>query len=149
MITCTKTFADLPFAHRQHNHDGHCALVHGHNWSFTFEFGATELDADGFVIDFGKLKWLRKGLEELFDHTLLLNECDPDLEFYKMFSEGVADKPKWKLTIVPNCGAEGLAQYLLTQYQPIIATLTNGRVFIHSVTVHEDTRNSAKLTRNV
>lgn len=160
MITCTKTFADLPFAHRQHNHDGHCALIHGHNWSFTFEFGATALDANGFVIDFGKLKWLRTRLEDLFDHTLVLNESDPWLRYLAgtllqsgPVPLGVEDRGSHpcfaKIVVVPNCGAEGLADYVMQTFNPLIRDLTNGRVFIQSITVHEDTRNSAKLTRDV
>ena len=57
MITCTKRYDNLPFAHRQPNHEGHCSLIHGHNWSFEFEFKASKLDGNGFVIDFGDLKW--------------------------------------------------------------------------------------------
>ena len=80
-ITCSKTYTDLPFAHRQPSHQGHCALIHGHNWSFEFEFAADKLDECGFVIDFGKLKWLKDWINERFDHTLVLNESDPMLDF--------------------------------------------------------------------
>ncbi len=157
ITTCTKTFADLPFAHRQHNHDGHCALIHGHNWSFTFEFGATALDADGFVIDFGKLKWLRKELEELFDHTLVLNESDPQLGYLRRhLCEEIIPRdggdpiyvPVFaKIVVVPNCGAEGLAKFLTDRFNPMLAELTNGRVSIASIIAEEDSRNSAKVSR--
>ena len=54
MMNCKKTYSDIPFAHRQHLHDGHCALIHGHNWSFTVTFSCHETDLNGFVVDFGK-----------------------------------------------------------------------------------------------
>ena len=55
MITCSKLYKDIPFAHRQHLHDGHCSQIHGHNWDIKLTFSCKELDAMGFVVDFGKL----------------------------------------------------------------------------------------------
>ena len=43
-VTCSKRYSDIPFAHRQHKHDGHCAFIHGHNWAFELTFVATSLD---------------------------------------------------------------------------------------------------------
>ena len=58
-LTCTKTYFDVPFAHRQHLHDGHCSFVHGHNWDIRVTFGCERTDENGFVVDFGKLKFLK------------------------------------------------------------------------------------------
>lgn len=139
--TCSKRFTDLPFAHRQPNHKGHCALIHGHNWSFEFEFQAKSVDSNGFVIDFGDLKWLRAWLEDKFDHTLVLNEDDPRRGDMVIALEGLA-----KIVFVPNCGAEGLAQWVAEQVDEMVRKLTMDRVRIRAVTVFEDTRNSAKFT---
>jgi 6-pyruvoyltetrahydropterin/6-carboxytetrahydropterin synthase len=62
MITCSKTYRDIPFAHRQHRHEGHCSFLHGHNWSVEIEFACSQLDERGFVVDFGGLGYLKDGL---------------------------------------------------------------------------------------
>lgn len=169
--TCSKTFADLPFAHRQHNHQGHCALIHGHNWSFQIVFGAARLDVNQFVVDFGRLKWIREWLAHHFDHTLVLNQDDPALAFLRQTlgelrdGAGVTTRPPYAdLVIVPNCGAEGLAQYVLEELNHILrdeplrlasfdslatfdiedAQARNLRVV--SVTVFEDSKNTATVT---
>lgn len=159
--TCSKTYIDFPFAHRQHNHDGHCALIHGHNWSFKFTFVADRLDDNDFVVDFGKLKFIKKWLEENFDHTLVLNEDDPCLRYLKnglCNSESIVDDPLLpnhthfpfaKIIEVPNCGAEGLAKWVLEStneifYQMSVAGLFEGRrVEVLAVEVFEDSKNSA------
>ena len=63
-LTCTKTYFDVPFAHRQHLHDGHCSFIHGHNWDIRVTFGCERTDENGFVVDFGKLKFLKAWIEE-------------------------------------------------------------------------------------
>jgi len=145
--TCSKTFIDFPFAHRQPNHKGHCALIHGHNWSFTFVFAADRLDANGFVIDFGSLGWLKQYLTDKFDHSLVLNATDPCLAYLldSMINDMDAKHaaPLARIVTVPNCGAEGLAEFLYESVTNMLRQLTQGRVFLVSVTVHEDSKNSA------
>lgn len=149
MITCSKIYKDIPFAHRQHNHDGHCKFIHGHNWAFKFTFGARELDENGFVIDFGKLKWLKTWLDAAFDHSLVLNADDPALLYLQdhLEKKGLAE-----IFVVPNCGAEGLAKYLAfkidEQLKHQTADRKQGRVYLLEVEVFEDERNSAKATND-
>lgn len=139
MLNCVKRFDNFPFAHRQPKHTGHCSLIHGHNWSFEFEFRAKELDANGFVTDFGGLTWLKDWLNERFDHTLVLNSDDP---YSGILEDLLLRGPALlaKIKFVPNCGAEGLAKYV---FESIQARLGSGRVQLHRVTVFEDDRNSA------
>lgn len=147
MITCTKAYPNLPFAHRQPNHRGHCALIHGHNWTFIFTFYATHLDACGFVVDFGKLKFLREWIEERFDHTLVLNATDPQLRYLRQALDsqpgdrGVGALAK--LVVVPDCSSEGLAAYLLREVDALLRENTEGRVGVCKVEVVEDEKNSA------
>lgn len=138
-LTITKKLTDYPFAHRQPKHDGHCALIHGHNWDFEFVFTATELDKCGFVYDFGKLGWLKDWLEEQFDHTLVLNEDDEILEEeeYSWLEEYA------RINVIPDCSSEGLARYVWTQVNKMLDELEGDRVSCASVTVHEDRKNSA------
>lgn len=154
MHTCTKRYDDIPFAHRQHNHTGHCRLIHGHNWAFIFTFIAEKLDANEFVVDFGELRWLRDWLMEKFDHKLVLNEDDPALGYIaaalmpkgaysETFDTPLLKPPFAQITTVPNASSEGLAKYLFRFVDAFIYKQTTGRVKLQSVQVCEDSRNSA------
>lgn len=152
MITCTKKFENFPFAHRQHNHDGHCRLIHGHNWSFEFEFVTNTPDGNGFVIDFGKMSWLKVWLADHFDHTLVLNKDDPMLGHLtrSLTSSPLMFSPGYnlaKIITVPNGGAEGLARYVFDCVNSLLQDETNARVFLKRVTVFEDSKNSATYSQ--
>ena len=138
MLTCTKTYRDIPFAHRQHKHNGHCALIHGHNWAITLTFACSETDNNGFVIDFGQLKYLKEWIDAHLDHACLLNEDDPDKgALLKQFGH------LFKVYTLPNCSSEGLAVHLYEVFSDMVQTETSGRVWITSVEVEEDSKNSA------
>lgn len=142
MFTCQKTYSDIPFAHRQHLHDGHCSQIHGHNWSFTFTFGCRELDECGFVVDFGKLKPVRKWIDENLDHACVFNRDDPLLEQLLSINESSGCKV-YQPYIVDQCSSEGLAEHLFEIVDPMVREMTDGRAHLISVKVVEDTRNSA------
>ena len=76
MLTCSKTYKDIPFAHRQPLHKGHCSKIHGHNWTIVIEFEATELDANGIVDDLGNLKYLKALNDEHPHHACLFSKKD-------------------------------------------------------------------------
>jgi 6-pyruvoyltetrahydropterin/6-carboxytetrahydropterin synthase len=138
MFTCTKHYQDIPFAHRQHAHDGHCALIHGHNWGVVVEFEAEELDECGFVVDFGKLKTFKAYLEK-FDHALVLNHDDPRLpELLTLQTDGFA-----RVVLVDSCSSEGLAQHFFDTFSDMLRHDYGERVSIKRVTVTEDSKNSA------
>ena len=80
--TSTKTYRNLPCAHRQWRHDGHCAYIHGYSREYTFFFDAKSMDKHGWVVGFGDLKELEKYLIEMYDHTLLISEDDPELDTF-------------------------------------------------------------------
>ena len=66
---------DVDFAHHVRGHLGPCIILHGHTWKLEVVIGAQELDAQGFVIDFGVLK--REVLtpcHALLDHALAIGE---------------------------------------------------------------------------
>lgn len=156
--TCSKLFGPFAAAHRQHRHDGHCALIHGHNWSIELTFTSDSLDENQFVVDFGKLKWLRAYLEDLFDHTLLINADDPALGYLRTVLDNSAQREGFctlaKIIEVPSCGAEGLAEYLTSQvngrlvhpsYAGVDAAkdYADRNVRVVSVIVFEDEKNKA------
>jgi 6-pyruvoyltetrahydropterin/6-carboxytetrahydropterin synthase len=105
----TKEFTQaFPVAYRQHKADTHCNLIHGYALSIKLFFGTNELDVRNWTADFGGLKELKEILQTQFDHTLLVAETDPHLDWYKEAERrGMA-----KLTILPRLGCEGLADML-------------------------------------
>ena len=88
----TKTYTNLPCAHRRWQHDGACAHVHGYSRSFHLVFRCRERTANGFVMDFGKLKPVKAWLEDHFDHTLLLDSDDPLLPQFRALEAAGACK---------------------------------------------------------
>lgn len=135
----TKSFLNYPCSHRQWRHSGHCAFVHGYSRSFHFVFEARALTETGFVVDFGGLKPFKVMLDELFDHTLLLNQDDPLLEYFRELERLGA----CKLTVLPNVGMEGTARHLFTQMNEYLLKETRGRAWCVSVEVRENEKNSA------
>lgn len=134
MYTITKKFGSYPFAHRQHNHDGHCALVHGHNWYFEITLTSDKLDKNGFVYDFGKFKKLKKWFDYMFDHTLLINADDPELPFFQ------SNTKYWALRIVDCGSAENLAEFV---FKHVEKYLQDSDATIVSCSAFEDEKNSA------
>lgn len=142
MLTCSKIYTDVPFAHRQHRHDGHCAFVHGHNWSIRFTFGCREPDENGFVVDFGKLAFIKTWISEKLDHACLFNTDDPLRERLVASAPGA-----WKVLVLPDCSSEGLARFLFEHFDPVVREKTGDRAFLVAVEVLEDSRNSARYAR--
>lgn len=138
MLTCRKTYADIPFAHRQHHHDRHCAFIHGHNWTFHLTFQCHETDKNGFVVDFGDLKFLKTWINTHLDHACLFNADDPLRERLVASAPGV-----WKTYVVPSVSCEGLARHLFEVFDGLVREHTAGRVFLSALEVLEDSKNSA------
>lgn len=150
MITITKVFGPYPAAHRQPKHDGHCSLVHGHNWSFTITFGVDsekQLDGNGFVLDFGKMSAVKAFLKDAFDHTFLVHREDPQLTLWNTLN----DLGLCKLIVLDNPpSAEFLAQYVAawfkanwTQIFPGVPQEHLDKISLVSVKCSEDEINSA------
>ncbi len=144
MITCAKRYDNFPFGHKQPNHAGHCRFIHGHNWGFEFEFAAGELDACGFVVDFGGLGGLKAELAAHFDHTFLINADDPDLELFKgLPCHGDDPRAIIDLVVVEDCSCEGVAALAYRLASESVRELTGGRAHVVRCTVFEDSKNSA------
>ncbi len=138
LVTCTKLFADIPFAHRQHLHDGHCAFIHGHNWSIQVTFEAERPDINGFVVDFGKLKYLERWIDEVLDHACLINKDDEEGKRLVLSNPDL-----FKFVILDDVSCEGLAKFVCEEFNAMVQEHTNGRVRVREVTIFEDSKNSA------
>jgi 6-pyruvoyltetrahydropterin/6-carboxytetrahydropterin synthase len=136
MITCSKTWPDIPLAHRQHRHAGHCRYVHGHSWTIRATFSADALDAHGFVVDFGALKYLKRWIDEHLDHAIMLGRDDP------LAPAMIAAAPDaFKVVWVETASAEGLAQHVYEAFAGLVQRHEDGRVRVTRIEVWEDPRN--------
>ena len=143
VIESSKTFSNYPCAHRRFRHDGHCAWVHGYSRSFTLWFRAKSLTENGFVMDFGQLKPVKAWLEETFDHTLLLDTGDPLIPEFKQIEE----QGGCKLVVYDDVGMEGTCKFVMDWVDQWLETETQGRVWLHSIEVRENDKNSARISR--
>ena len=134
-----KTFRGLPCAHRRWKHDGHCALVHGYDRTVTIWFEAHLRDENGFVMDFGALKPIKAWLELQFDHTLLLDSDDPLLPMFRQLE----DQGACRLVVFEDVGMEGSARHIYDYVNEWVQEHTNHRVYVYSVEVAENEKNSA------
>lgn len=140
----TKTYgADrgLSCAMRQWAADSHCALLHGYSLGFRFTFAAEQLDARGWVVDFGAggFGQIRQWLHATFDHTLLVAEDDPfRRDLMRLAELGLAN-----VKVVPGASCERLAQFVFESTQPIVDAATKGRCWIAEVECAEHGANSA------
>ena len=139
MLTCSKTYRDIPLSHRQPRHSGRCSRIHGHSWTITLTFEANETDEHGFIVDFGELHYLSDWIDEHLDHATVAASDDPRLAEL----ESLADSNLLKLSLVENASCEGIAKHLFETFDPMVRENTEGRARLVSVELHEDSRNSA------
>ena len=118
-------------------HDGHCSKIHGHNWDIRITFGCKELDSRGFVVDFGKLKYIKKYIEDMLDHACVLSWNDPLYE--EIIAPGV-----YKVYSVENASCEGLAKHLFEQFSDLLHMAEGQRTWIDEIEIFEDSKNSVK-----
>ena len=139
MFKSTKRFSNFSCAHRQPAHEGHCQYLHGYSRSFYFVFGADEVDpATHFVMDFSGLKKVKAWLDDMFDHTCLINADDPELELFKQLDErGII-----QLRVLPNVSMEATAKFVAEHVHQMLDEAEGGRVYIQAVECRENDKNS-------
>jgi 6-pyruvoyltetrahydropterin/6-carboxytetrahydropterin synthase len=111
MYRSTKTYGNdrgLSCCFRQWKADSHCNLLHGYSLGFRFTFEAAELDERNWVYDFGDCKWIKKYLDERFDHTLALDEDDPELKVFK----GLEKIDLANVVVMKGVGCEKFAEHV-------------------------------------
>ena len=79
----------------------HCSLLHGYSIGIKLIFESETLDDRNWVMDFGGLKAFKEWSEYMFDHTLVVAEDDPHLEFFKRMSY-LGDPPHSGMGVLPN-----------------------------------------------
>ena len=91
MYYISKTL-EISASHQLHlSYESKCQQLHGHNWLVTIHCRAKELDENGMVVDFTKIKRL---IADRLDHTNL-NEVMP----FNPTAENIA---KWVCDQIPQ-----------------------------------------------
>jgi len=143
MYTSTKFFKEIgPCAYRNWKSDTDCYLLHGYDRSFKFVFGASHLDKQGFVVDFGGLKMIKRQLEDWFDHTVILQADDPLVHTFRQLTV----KGHCKLQTFPLISCEGLAQFVGEYVDDMLREKNGGRNWVVSCEMIEAEKNSAIYT---
>ena len=119
--------------------------MHGYSRSFTLWFRTNEVTDNGFVMDFGKLKPVKAWLEDTFDHTLLLDTGDPLIPQFRAIEE----QGGCKLVVFDDVGMEGTARFVFDWLDAWVRERTADRVWVVSVEVRENEKNSARIERQV
>ncbi|HLA86027.1 MAG TPA: 6-carboxytetrahydropterin synthase, partial [Thermoguttaceae bacterium] len=66
------------YGHRLLDYQGKCAHLHGHNARIQITLGASDLDAQGMVLDFTEIRRVVQGwVDEQLDHRMILRRDDP------------------------------------------------------------------------
>lgn len=137
-LISTKLFSGFPCTHRQWKSDTHCHFVHGYSRSFYFEFSASELTKEGWVVDFAGLKEVKIWLDYMFDHTFLVSADDPFLETFKeLDKQGVI-----QLRVFENVGMEGTAKFVYEHVNKMILDKFQGRAWVSKLQCFENEKNS-------
>ena len=126
-------------AFRQWKADSHCNLIHGYALQFELKFGSNGLDEKNWVVDFGGLKPLKQWLENNFDHKVVLDRDDPEIDtFHDLEKKGLCE-----ITIFDGVGVEKFAEHAYDVASLIVKEMTNDRCWVESVECSEHGANSA------
>ena len=149
----TKLFDGFSTVFRQWKAEGtHCRFLHGYGVSFRVWFEG-ELDERNWVWDFGGMKRAKgtigsmnpkQWMDYMFDHTTIVAEDDPQLEFFKQLdAEGII-----QLRIIPATGAEQFSKYIYEKLNAFVQEETEGRVKVAKVEFMEHNKNTAIYQEN-
>jgi len=138
----TKTYGHnigLSACFRQPKAHSHCRFLHGYSLQFKFTFAANELDERNWVVDFGGLKPLKAWLEDTFDHKVVLDYDDPEMETFELLQEkGLAE-----LKLLNGVGVEKFAFHAWEFANRLVLEMTDGRCSCVEVECAEHGANSA------
>ena len=140
IYTSTKYYKEIgPWAYRNWKSDEDCYLLHGYDRSFAFVFGCKHLDRQGFVVDFGGLKDVKRQLEEWFDHTVILQSDDPIVPIFQDLEKNM----HCKLQTFPTISSEGLAEWVGEYVDSVLQEKYKGRCWVISSEHREAEKNSS------
>lgn len=142
----TKTYSAIfSTAFRQHRAiDSHCSFNHGYDLTFSATFEAHDLDDKNWVVDFGSLKSFKGWLEQMFDHTTMVANDDPQLAwFVEARDRGILDL---RIVLATGCEAAALLVFEYLEWW-LNAQGYTPRVELMKVEVREHEGNSAYVRK--
>lgn len=148
----TKLFDNYSVAIRQWRaQHSHCQLLHGYGIYFKVWFASNSPDIDkqldemNWIVDFGGFKskptgnGLKDWMNHMFDHTLLIEKDDPQLETFKYMDElRLCD-----LRIMDKMGCESLAKLVFDKFNDVLSKTDGARCKVIKVECFEHGKNSA------
>lgn len=148
----TKKFDNFSVALRQWKaQHSHCQLLHGYAFEIKVWFASNEPDIDkqldqmNWIVDYGGFKkppqgnGLREWLDDMFDHTTLIEKDDPYLDIFQQLSQmGIC-----KLIIMDRMGAESVAKMVFDKFNERLSKTDAGRCKVIKVEVFENPKNSS------
>ncbi len=144
----TKKFDNFSVALRQHKaQHSHCHLLHGYAFEFKVWFESKEeleekqLDEMNWIVDFGifSRNGLKDWLNDMFDHTVLIEKDDPMRPLFEEF-------PQYKIGKVhfmDRMGAESMAKLVFDKFNDVFSKTEGGRVKVVKVECFENSKNSS------
>jgi 6-pyruvoyltetrahydropterin/6-carboxytetrahydropterin synthase len=152
----TKLFENYSVALRQHKaQHSHCKLLHGYALKFKVWFESNEpleenqLDEMNWIMDYGGFKstdaeptpgnGLKDWMDHMWDHTLLIEKDDPQLETFEYMQElGLCS-----LRVMDAMGAESCAKVVFDKFNDRMSKTGGGRVKVTKVECWEADKNSS------
>jgi 6-pyruvoyltetrahydropterin/6-carboxytetrahydropterin synthase len=142
MYKSTKIFDNYSVALRQWKaQHSHCKLLHGYALKFKVWFEADSLDDMNWVVDFGGFGYngLKDWMNDMFDHTTLIQEDDPYKSYFEMLQvEGLA-----KVHFLEKMGCESLCELVADKFNDTLSKQDAGRCRVVKVECFENDKNSA------
>ena len=149
----TKLFDNYSVAIRQWRaQHSHCQLLHGYALKFKvwFESNTPEdekmgLDDMNWIVDYGGFKdapvgnGLKSWMNNMWDHTTLIEKDDPYLDFF----QGAAMEGLCKLTVMDKLGAESCARTVYDHFNEVLSKTDGGRCKVVKVECFENDKNSS------
>jgi len=147
----TKKFDNFSIAIRQWKaQHSHCQLLHGYSFEVKIWFASNEpeidkqLDSMNWIVDFGSFKkqpegnGLKDWLNDLLDHTMLIEQDDPYRDLFEtMQMEGIC-----KVHFMEKMGAEYLAKFICDKFNDTFSKIDANRCRVIKVEVFENSKNS-------
>ena len=143
MYYSTKTYdhnLGLSAVFRQPKADhSHCHLLHGYSLKFKFKFASTQLDDKNWVVDFGGLKELKAWLQDNFDHKVIVDSNDPEMDtLYKLEQKGLAE-----IRVFDGVGTEKFAYHAWKFADNLVRDMSMNRCWCIEAECAEHDANSA------
>ena len=124
------------------DYDSPCKNLHGHSYKVFVKIESTELDKNGMIIDFTKLKTIQTILDDDYDHATIIHKDDNKLIDF------VFDNDQKHLIYEHPTTAENMARLLCEQIKNMFSGIVNSMTSV-TVKLYETEFNCASYTINI